>query len=73
MTDTIPFSRPAIGEAEIAAGGERLRSGWITSGPRTAQCEREFAAAHGVTQALAVAATAQMTGRYERRAAFTGR
>ncbi len=66
------FSRPSIGEAEIAADGERRRSEY-TTGPRTAQCEREFAAAHGVTQALAVAATAQMTGRCERRAAFTGR
>ena len=50
----IPFSRPAIGEEEIADVVECLRSGWITTGPRTAQFEREFAARHGAAQALAV-------------------
>ena len=30
----LPFSRPSIDEATIAAVGEVLRSGWITSGPK---------------------------------------
>ena len=51
----IPFSRPAIGEEEIADVVDCLRSGWITTGPRTAQFEKEFAAAvHGAAHALAV-------------------
>lgn len=50
----IPFSRPAIGEEEIAEVVDCLRSGWITTGPRTAQFEREFAARHGAAHALAV-------------------
>jgi dTDP-4-amino-4,6-dideoxygalactose transaminase len=50
----IPFSRPAIGEEEIADVVACLRSGWITSGPRTAQFEKEFAARHGASHALAV-------------------
>jgi dTDP-4-amino-4,6-dideoxygalactose transaminase len=50
----VPFSRPAIGEEEIAEVVACLRSGWITSGPRTAQFEKEFAARHGAAEALAV-------------------
>ena len=50
----IPFSRPAIGEEEIAEVVDCLRSGWITTGPRTAQFEKEFAARHGAAHALAV-------------------
>lgn len=34
MTEFLPFARPHIDEAAIAAVGEVLRSGWITSGPR---------------------------------------
>ncbi len=51
---SIPFSRPSIGDEEIAEVVACLRSGWITSGPRTAQFEREFAAAHRVGHAVAV-------------------
>lgn len=50
----IPFHRPSIGEAEIEEVSAALRSGWITSGPRTAQFEREFAAYTGARHALAV-------------------
>lgn len=50
----IPFSRPAIGEEEIAEVVDCLRSGWITTGPRTAQFEKEFAALAGVPHAAAV-------------------
>jgi dTDP-4-amino-4,6-dideoxygalactose transaminase len=50
----IPFSRPSIGDAEIAEVVHCLRSGWVTSGPRTAQFEKEFAAAVQAPHALAV-------------------
>lgn len=31
----IPFSPPDMSEAEIAEVAEALRSGWITTGPKT--------------------------------------
>lgn len=40
---TIPFSPPDISEAEIAEVAEALRSGWITTGPRTKELERRLA------------------------------
>lgn len=39
----IPFSPPDITEQEARAAGEALLSGWITTGPRTKQLEREVA------------------------------
>lgn len=40
----IPFSPPDMSEAEIAEVTEALRSGWITTGPRTKEFERQIAA-----------------------------
>ncbi len=39
----IPFSPPDIGEGEIKQVIEALKSGWITTGPKTKQFEREIA------------------------------
>ena len=39
----IPFSPPDISELEIAEVTEALRSGWITTGPRTKELERRLA------------------------------
>ena len=39
----IPFSPPDISEAEINEVAEALRSGWITTGPRTKKLEAEIA------------------------------
>jgi perosamine synthetase len=50
----VPFYRPDIGEEEIAAVVETLRSGWITVGPRTQQFEQEFASYIGAPNAVAV-------------------
>ena len=50
----IPFSRPSIGDEEIAEVTECLRSGWITTGPRTARFEQDVAAYVGAPHALAV-------------------
>ncbi len=49
---SIPFSRPAIGEEEIEAVSEVLRSGWLTAGPKVQEFEERFVASvnrrHGV-------------------------
>lgn len=42
MDSFIPFARPDIGEDEIAEVVECMRSGWITTGPKTRQFEHEF-------------------------------
>ncbi len=39
----IPFSPPDMSEAEIFEVGEALRSGWITTGPKTKEFERLIA------------------------------
>ena len=39
----IPFSPPDISELEVNEVTEALRSGWITTGPRTKQLERNIA------------------------------
>ena len=58
MSDTlpasVPFFRPALTEDEIAEVVACLRSGWLTTGPRTRQFETEFAAAVGARHAVAV-------------------
>lgn len=43
MPDFIPFALPDIGEEEIAEVVDSLRSGWITTGPKTRRFEQEFA------------------------------
>lgn len=60
-TEFLPFSRPSISEAEIAAVAEVLRSGWITTGLKAAAFEEEFARYCGAGGAVALAsATAGM-------------
>ena len=49
------FQPPAIGEEEIAAVSETLRSGWLTTGPSAVELERRFAEYVGAKHALAVA------------------
>lgn len=48
----IPFSPPDITEAEIEEVAEALRSGWITTGPKTKELEREVAAFCGTNRAV---------------------
>jgi dTDP-4-amino-4,6-dideoxygalactose transaminase len=48
----LPFHRPILGEEEIREVTDTLRSGWLTTGPRTQRFEREFAAYLGVGQAI---------------------
>jgi len=49
------FQPPAVGEEEIAAVAETLRSGWLTTGPRTAELERRCAEYLQAEHVLAVA------------------
>ena len=49
------FQPPAIGEEEIAAVTETLRSGWLTTGPRAALLEERMAAYLDAEHVLAVA------------------
>ena len=52
--DYLPFSPPLIGEEEIAEVVATLRSDWITTGPKVARFEAEFAAAVSAPAALAL-------------------
>jgi dTDP-4-amino-4,6-dideoxygalactose transaminase len=49
----LEFSPPVIGEEEVESVVATLRSGWLTSGPRTAELEERFAARTGVPHAVA--------------------
>src|SRR5919201_1787695 len=49
------FQPPAIGEEEVEAVAETLRSGWLTTGPRAAELEERFAEYLGARHVLAVA------------------
>ena len=58
---SIPFSPPDITEAEIDLVAEALRSGWITTGPKTKEFERQIAQYCGVSKAVCLnSATACM-------------
>ena len=50
----LPFAPPLIGEEEIAEVVDTLRSDWITTGPKVARFEAEFAAAVSARGALAL-------------------
>jgi dTDP-4-amino-4,6-dideoxygalactose transaminase len=55
MSEFLPFAQPDIGEEEIAEVVAALRSGWLTTGPKTRQFEQDFAAFIGSeVEALAV-------------------
>lgn len=49
------FGAPQIGEPEIAEVEACLRSGWLGTGPRVAQFERDFAAHRGVRESQVAA------------------
>ncbi len=50
----IPYHRPSLGEDEIAEVVATLRSGWLTTGPKTRQFEQEFGALMKTKHAVAV-------------------
>jgi dTDP-4-amino-4,6-dideoxygalactose transaminase len=53
-TEFLPYSRPWIGEEEVAEVADSLRSGWLTTGPKTKRFEAELAAYVGARHAIAV-------------------
>jgi len=50
----LPFALPSVGEEEIAEVADSLRSGWVTTGPKTKQFEDQFREYVGATHAIAV-------------------
>jgi len=57
----LPFSAPSIGQQEIDAVTEVLRSGWITTGPRASELESAYCRLTGCQHAIALySATAGM-------------
>ncbi len=57
----LPFSRPSLGEEELAAVQAVFASGWITTGPQNAALEQAFCQLTGNQHAIAVSsATAGM-------------
>ncbi|MBE9562489.1 MAG: DegT/DnrJ/EryC1/StrS aminotransferase family protein, partial [Proteobacteria bacterium] len=50
----LPFALPCIAEEEINEVVDTLRSGWLTSGPKTKRFEENFAKFIGTPHALAV-------------------
>ncbi len=58
----LPFSKPSISEDQIAAVTDVLRSGWITTGPKSADFEAQFAE---YTQSPGTVAVSSATGGME--------
>jgi dTDP-4-amino-4,6-dideoxygalactose transaminase len=50
----LPFALPEIGEQEVNEATDTIRSGWLTTGPKTLKFEREFTEFVGARYALAV-------------------
>ncbi len=50
----IPFCKPTVEQDEQAAVLDVLQSGWLTTGPRTKQFERDFSAYVGTRHAVAL-------------------
>jgi dTDP-4-amino-4,6-dideoxygalactose transaminase len=50
----VPFHAAAMGEEEVRAVSEVIRSGWLTMGARTFEFERQFAVYVGAPYAIAV-------------------
>ena len=48
----IPFSPPDMTELEVEGAAEAIRSGWITTGPKTKEFERQIAEYCGVSKAV---------------------
>jgi dTDP-4-amino-4,6-dideoxygalactose transaminase len=56
MSERVPFARPMLGEEEIAEVVDTLRSGWLTTGPKTKRFEEDFAAFTGAAHTLGTSA-----------------
>ena len=49
LSNFLVFGQPDIKEAEIAEVEDALRSGWLGTGPKVAQFEKDFATYKGVS------------------------
>ena len=58
----IPFALPEIGEDEISEVVDSLRSGWITTGPKTKRFEADFVEYLGDSNISAVAVSSATAG-----------
>ncbi len=54
-TRKVGFQPPAVGDEEVEAAAEAIRSGWLTTGPRAALLEERFEEYLGAKHVLAVA------------------
>ena len=54
MSSFLPFALPEIGQEEIDEVVASLKSGWLTTGPKAKQFEKEFSAFIGAKHSLAV-------------------
>lgn len=50
----VPFHRPSIGDAEIRHVCDTLRSGWLTTGEKTAELQRMFCERHEADYGVAL-------------------
>ena len=58
----LPFASPEIGEAEIAEVVDTLRSGWLTTGPKTKRFEDDFSAYLGDASLHSIAVNSATAG-----------
>ena len=50
----IPISIPVMGDEELEALKAPIQTGWLTSGPKVSEFEKEFSEIHNVKHAIAV-------------------
>ena len=53
-TRSIPFHKPSLGEEEILEVVECIKSGWVSTGPRTERFQKKFADFVGAKHTLAL-------------------
>jgi dTDP-4-amino-4,6-dideoxygalactose transaminase len=58
----LPFARPDIGSAEIDAVSAAMRSGWVTTGPKTKEFEQAFTAFLGGNGLQSIAVNSATAG-----------
>lgn len=58
----LPFALPEIGEEEISEVVSALRSGWVTTGPKTKQFEADFTAFLGDSSLESIAVNSATSG-----------
>lgn len=60
--DPLPFALPDVGEEEVEAVASAIRSGWVSTGPKTKEFERAFAECLGGGDLEAVALNSATAG-----------